>query len=87
MRAQSGAVDRVLIKKDALDYIVCSYMTLTPVWGDESSRVLGFIRVYRTSPDNLKAEVVLENYGNATVSYPAMNFKIKVTSFRPPNVF
>ena len=81
-RAQAGASDRILIKKDSGRFTLCSYRSLNP-----SSDVYGFIHVFRTSPDNIRAQFVLENYSLNTSNYPAMTFTIKVTSFRPPNVF
>ena len=80
---QNGSVDRVLIKKDNDDYVLCSYMTLYP----NSTNVAGFILVYRTSSTNLRAKLVLENRSAGVTTYPSMTFKIKVSSFKPPNVF
>lgn len=84
-----GAVDRILISKDGGDYMVGSYMTLFPTWApDFSNNVVGYISVYRTSATNLRAQLILENHalsGNST--YPSITFKIKVSSFEPPNVF
>lgn len=81
-RAQAGAVDRVLIKKDTGRYYVGSYRALNP-----ATDIYGFISVYRTSSTNIRAQVVLENYSASTATYPSMTFSIKVTSFAPPNVF
>lgn len=86
--AQAGAVDRILISKDGGSYRLGSYMTLIPVWeSDFSNNVVGFLNVYRTSRTNIRAKLVLENYSTGTSTYPSMTFKIKVSSFRPPNVF
>lgn len=84
--AQKGSIDRILISKDGGNYRLGSYMTVAPTWSG-NNRVLGFIEVYRTSSTNIRAKVVLENYGSGTSTYPNMTFKIKVSSFRPPNVF
>ena len=86
--AQEGAVDRILIKKDNGSYMLGSYMTLIPTWSsDFSNNVSGFIQVYRTSKTNLRAKLVLQNYGQGTSTYPNMAFSIKVCSFKAPNVF
>lgn len=87
--AQNGSVDRIMISKDAGDYIIGSYMRLIPTWeADFSNNVVGFIRIHRTSSTNIRAQVVLENYAmGASSTYSAMTFSIKVASFKPPNVF
>lgn len=82
IRAQQGASDRIMISKDGGDYKVGSYQQLEP-----ATDIYGFIRLSRTSADTIQAKVVLENYSASTNSYPAMTFSIKVSSFRPPNVF
>lgn len=84
----NGAIDRVYINKDGAGYLLGSYMNLTPVYSDNGNTyITGALRVFRTAPDNIRAQLVLQNYGQSTTSYPAMNFTIKVSSFRPPNVF
>ena len=83
IKSNQGAVDRILIKKDSDPYLVGSYMSLAP-----TSKIFGFLEVYRTSPTNLRAQLVLENQlGETAESYPNMTFTINVASFRPPNVF
>ena len=86
--AQTGSVDRILISKDGGNFMLGSTMTLIPTWtGDYSNNVAGFLSVYRTAGTNLRAQLVLENYGNNTATYPAMAFTIRVSSFKPPNIF
>lgn len=80
--AQAGAVDRVLISKDGGRYYVGAYRGINP-----ATDVYGFINVFRTSATNIRAQVVLENYSASTTSYPSMTFDIKVSTFKPPNVF
>lgn len=85
---QQGAISRILISKDGGGYFCGSRMTLTPTWsGDFSNNITGFINVFRTSSTNLRAQLVLQNVGSGTSTYPGMTFTIKVCSFRPPNVF
>lgn len=87
-RGQQGAVDRILIKKDSGNYMLGSYMTLIPTWSsDFSNNVSGFIQIYRTSKTNIRAKLVLQNFGQGTSTYPNMTFSIKVCSFKAPNVF
>ena len=86
--SQQGSVDRILIDKDGGGYRLGSYMTLIPTWSSGyDNNVAGFIQVFRTSSTNLRAQLVLENAGSGTSTYPAMTFQIKVSSFKPPNVF
>ena len=80
--AQTGAIDRILISKDNGDYMLGSYMSLVV-----NMDVTGFIQITRTSKTNLRAKFVLSNYNSGVSTYPAMSFKIKVSSFKPPNVF
>ena len=80
--AQTGAIDRVLISKDGGRYYVGMYRGINP-----TTDVYGFISVYRTSANNIRAQVVLENYSASTTTYPTMTFSIKVSTFQPPNVF
>lgn len=83
---QQGAIDRILIQKDGGNWFFGSYMTLTPSW-DGTNQVVGFIGVSRPNKNTLRVEFYLQNYGSGTSTYPSMTFKIKVSTFRPPNVF
>ena len=88
--ANAGASDRILISKDYGDYMLGSYMALIPTWsGDFSNNVSGFLQVYRINPSTIRAKLVLENYatGGRTSTYPNMYFSIKISSFKPPNIF
>lgn len=81
-RAQAGASDRILISKDGGRYYLGSYRQIEP-----ATNIYGFVHVFRTSANNIRVQMVLENYSAESRSYPAMTFKVKVSSFRPPNVF
>lgn len=80
--AQAGAVDRVLISKDGGRYYVGSYRQINP-----AGTIYGFVNVFRTSTNNIRVQVVLENQSGSSATYPAMVFGIKMSSFAPPNVF
>lgn len=82
IRTQKGASDRIMINKDGGRYYLGSYRQIEP-----ATDVYGFIQAYRTEANKLHVKVVLENYSDTTSAYPAMTFKLKVSSFRPPNVF
>lgn len=86
--SQQGAVDRILISKDGGNYRLGSYMNLIPTWSSSyDNNVMGFLQIFRTSSTNIRAQLVLNNAGSGTSTYPAMTFSIKVSSFKPPNVF
>ena len=88
VRAQNGASDRIMIKKDNGNYNVCTYLRLEIYTSDSPyTRIVGFVSIYRTSATNLRFQLVLENVSTNNASYPNMTFTIKVSSFRPPNVF
>lgn len=80
-RAQQGSVDRILISKGGDPYELASLLQLNP-----NGQIFGFIEVYRTSRTNLRVQMVLENYDTSAETYPAMTFKIKISSFKAPNV-
>ena len=83
IQSNAGAIDRILIAKDSDPLLVGSYMNLAP-----TSTIFGFLQVFRTSPTNIRAQLVLENQmGTGAESYPGMVFTIRVASFKPPNVF
>ena len=84
--SQKGTIDRILIKKDGQNYLVGSYMDIYPSWSGDNN-VAGYLHVFRTSATNIRAELVLDNMSAGAATYPSMTFKIKVSSFRPPNVF
>jgi len=87
-KPQKGAVDRIMIKKDNGPFCVGPMMSLIPTWDPNwNNNVSGYISVFRTSATNIRIQVILENFGNGTSTYPAISFKISVASFKPPNVF
>ena len=83
--SQQGAIDRVSIKKDSLDYIAGSFIMFYIGVNDP---IRGYLSVFHSSKTNLRAELVLWNidYDNPH-SYPNMAFRIRVATFHPPNVF
>lgn len=85
--AEAGAIDRILINKDGQGFLYGSHMVLLPTWSSDYTKIIyGFLNIFRIAPGTLRAQLVLENQGIETASYPSMSFTIRVSSFRPPNV-
>ena len=78
----AGAIDKIMISKDGGSFRLGSMMTFYP-----NNDVRGDINIYRESAGKIRAKITLQNQSSSTTSYPAMSFKIKVSSFKPPNVF
>lgn len=78
---QDGLLDRAIIKKDNDEFMYGAKMHLEPV-----TDVVGDIQVFRTSATNLRVEFMLENTGASSASYPAMDFVVKIVSFKLPNM-
>ena len=85
--AEKGAIDQIMIKKDSSSYRVGSYQRLEWSTTNPYQRIVGFVDVSRTSPSNLRVRLVLENVSTSNYSYPSTTFTIKVSSFKPPNIF
>lgn len=86
--AQNGAIDNIMLSKDGGNYQVGNWQRLEIAPNDsEFKRIVGFISVYRINASTLRAQMVLENVSPNALDYPAMTYKIKVSSFKPPNVF
>lgn len=76
---QKGAIDRIFISVNGGDLRLGSIFNA----GYKSS-----IQVYRTSPNTLRAEFVVNNiFESEPVSWPMLSFTIKGMMFKPPNVF
>lgn len=80
---QKGAIDHVMVKLDNGNYTLGQRFTV-----DFNANSGATLSAYRTSPNTLHAEVVVSNLAGASpVNYPMMTFTIKVSSFKPPNIF
>lgn len=88
-REQVGTIDNVLIKKDNDTFIHGDYMWVQPTT-TSSGIVAGFVRVFRPSSTQIRIQIVLENYSyvypGVTLTYPAMQFMVRVSSFKVPNI-
>lgn len=85
--SNAGASDRILISKDYGEYMLGSYMLLIPTYDSANNKIVeGFLQCYRPNASTLRAQLVLENHGDGTATYPGMTFRVKVASFKPPNV-
>lgn len=80
--AQKGAIDSIQIKKDSEPYMLgrnLSENVGTGAW---------VLDAQRTSSNTFHVEIAYNNLmGSSSLTFPAMSFTIKVTTFKPPNVF
>lgn len=82
-----GAIDMFLISLNGADYVLgASLLERQYGQGDPPYYYLEFL-VMRTSPTNI--QVQMHEYNNYTggVSLPMQTVKVKVSSFKPPNIF
>lgn len=79
---EPGAIDRFMIKVGNNDFYVGSQSSLHPATG-----IYGFFDLHRINKSTMQAQLVLENFSTTTASYPLLTIRVKITSFRPPNVF
>lgn len=81
--SQKGAIDQIMIKKDSGNFRI-GQVRSTSI-GSNASVILS---VYRTAPTTLHAEYIINNIsGGASITSPATVFTIKVSTFKPPNLF
>ena len=78
--SSQGAIDRVLISRNGGDYIIGSNLTIS-TFPDVQ------ISVYRTSPTNLRVRLHVFTNQTGGYSMPMQTLSIKLTSFKPPNIF
>ena len=83
-----GAIDMFLISLNGADYELGASLLdhqISPQQGPPYY-YLEFL-VVRTSPTNIQIQMHEFNQSTGGVSLPTYNVKVKVSSFRPPNVF
>lgn len=81
--ASSGAVDTILMSLDGSNYIVGGVI----VPPDQQSHVIMSISVYRQSPTTMRVKIRAYTSISGGYLMPAKTVKVKVSSFRPPDVF
>lgn len=80
---QIGAIDQIITKQDSRDYMLGYTSTVY-----KNSTDIGTITVYRTNSTNLRVDVTINNlFSSSSLTFPTMTFKIRVFSYKPPNVF
>lgn len=81
--AQNGSIDQVMISLNG------GPLKVGVRYGvDFSGGGSGYLDVYRTAPNTVRAEMTINNlWGSSSISYPLLNFTIKALCFKPPNVF
>lgn len=82
-----GAIDMFLISLNGADYVLgASLLEHQYGQGDPPYYYLEFL-VIRTSPTNIQVQMhAFTNYTGG-VSLPMQTVKVKVSSFKPPNIF
>jgi hypothetical protein len=80
LTATKGAIDRVLISHNGSDYTVGSALTI-------STAPILTLFVYRPNSSTLR--IRLHEYTSSSSGYamPMQTIKVKISSFKPPNVF
>lgn len=102
MPVQNGSIDRIMLKKDSSNWMVGYYLScypdVTEAWWidsggtkhyvDGSGLIVAQLIIYRSDKNTLKAKVVIwNNSPSLTITYASMIFRIKISSFKVPNVF
>lgn len=84
--SSQGAIDMCLISLNGADYKSASIIDLSHLSGSQPLYFLA-IRVYRVGATTMR--VSLHGFTNYTYGYdmPMQTVKVKVSSFKPPNVF
>lgn len=81
--SQKGAIDQVMISLNG-----SSLKVGTRFGFDLENNGSGYLAVYRTNPNTLRAELWINNLFNpSAVNFPLLNFIIKGLTFLPPNLF
>lgn len=81
----NGSIDRIMIKKDSGEYWVGYHLDF---YLEDRGLIVGALDILRPDKTNIQAKLVIwSNAAYETISYPNMTFKIKVASFKVPNVF
>lgn len=78
LKSVNGAIDRILISRNNGNFTVGASLTIltTPALS---------VFVYRPNASTLR--IRLYGYASSAYSMPAQTIKVKISSFRPPNVF
>lgn len=81
--AEDGAIDQIMLSSDGNSFVVGSTDTLSTNGTD-----IGTIYVFRTSRSNIRVVASINNtFSPDPLTYPTITYKIKISSFRPPNIF
>lgn len=81
VQSSQGAIDMVLISLNGGDYVLGSGLTENAM-----QPAMNFF-VRRTSPTNIQVQLRIYTSQASGYSMPAQTVKVKVSSFKPPNVF
>ena len=76
--ASKGTIDRVLISINGGDYTVGSRLVLSTIPA---------LSIYVYRPNATTIRVRLHEFGSSSYSMPMQTVKVKVSSFKSPNIF
>lgn len=79
--SSQGSIDTTLISLNGGDYILGSHLT------DNAMQPTMSFFVRRTSPTNIQVQLRVYTSYSGGYDMPAQTVKVKVSSFKPPNVF
>lgn len=79
--SSQGAIDATLISLNGSDYILGSHLT------DNVMQPTMSFFVRRTSPTNIQVQLRVYTSRTGGYSMPLQTVKVKIASFKPPNVF
>lgn len=82
IQSEPGSIDRIMISTNNGDFYIGSQTSF-----EAAPLAYGSLDVYRISKNIVRADMIVANSSDYVNTFPPMSFRIKVTSFRPPNVF
>ena len=80
--SEPGSIDRIMISTNGGDFYLGSQTSF-----EAAPLAYGSLDVCRVARNTIRATMVVANSSDSVNTFPSMSFRIKITSFRPPNIF
>lgn len=80
--SEPGSIDRIMISTNGGDFYIGSQTSF-----EAAPLAYGSLDVCRITKNTMRATMVVANSSDYVNTFPSMSFRIKITSFRPPNIF